>query len=80
MAKFVTWNARGLCNLDAQGSLKTLLSVSKANVVMIQETKAKEIFDSVWSLIFPIGWRWLGVPAIGLSGGMLLAWNSNEIS
>ncbi|KAF5188732.1 hypothetical protein FRX31_021682, partial [Thalictrum thalictroides] len=68
MAKCVSWNARGLCNLDAQGSVKTLLKLTKANVVMIQETKVWDCIDGISSSVFPNGWRWVGVPSIGLSG------------
>ncbi|KAF5194682.1 hypothetical protein FRX31_015732, partial [Thalictrum thalictroides] len=68
MAILVTWNARGLCNLDAQGSVKALLNVSKANVVMIQETKVRGNFDGVCNLLFPSGWMWKCVPSVGLSG------------
>ncbi|KAF5176576.1 hypothetical protein FRX31_033837, partial [Thalictrum thalictroides] len=69
MTKLVSWNARGLCNLDAQGSVKSLLKLSKANVVMIQETKVRDCIDGIGSLVFPNGWRWECVPSMGLSGG-----------
>ncbi|KAF5196675.1 hypothetical protein FRX31_013738, partial [Thalictrum thalictroides] len=79
MAKILSWNARGLCNLDAQGSVKLLLTKSKANVCMIQETKIKELAYVGNANLFPMGWLWKFVPSFGLSGGMLLAWNPSEI-
>ncbi|KAF5206481.1 hypothetical protein FRX31_003929 [Thalictrum thalictroides] len=78
MAKVLSWNARGLCNLDAQGSVKWLLNKSKADIVMLQETKIKEkaVVDNAF---FPVGWKWEFVPSLGLFGGMLMAWNPNVI-
>ncbi|KAF5182983.1 hypothetical protein FRX31_027430, partial [Thalictrum thalictroides] len=79
MAKVLLWNARGLCNLDAQGSVKWLLNKSKADIVMLQETKIKEkaVVDN--ASMFPVGWRWEFVPSLRLSGGMLMARNPNVI-
>ncbi|KAF5187905.1 hypothetical protein FRX31_022508, partial [Thalictrum thalictroides] len=70
MAKVVSWNARGLCNLDAQGSVDMLLKMTKANVILLQESKLKESKGIDDAKLLPIGWQWLCVPSIGISGGM----------
>ncbi|KAF5191738.1 hypothetical protein FRX31_018672 [Thalictrum thalictroides] len=79
MAKVVSWNARGLCNLDSQGSVSMLLKKTKANVILIQETKIKESGGIDDAKLFPKEWKWVCVPSIGLSGGMVLAWNPCDI-
>ncbi|KAF5184672.1 hypothetical protein FRX31_025737 [Thalictrum thalictroides] len=68
MARILTWNARGLCNLDAQGSVNMLRKKSKADVIMIQETKVrdKEVIEK--TNMWPNDWKWAFCTIKGVLG------------
>ncbi|KAF5181168.1 hypothetical protein FRX31_029246, partial [Thalictrum thalictroides] len=54
--------------------------MTKANVILIQESKIKDSRGIVDAKLFPNEWEWECVSSNGLSGGMVLAWNTNEIA
>jgi len=74
-AKILCWNVRGLNSRARQDTVRTLITSCQVDVVCLQETKMPGISRGcILSLLgsdFP---HWLELPAIGASGGILVAW------
>jgi exonuclease III len=78
----LNWNARGLNNPARRQVVRNLVSDSKATIVTIQETKI-EAFDSTLvneTLGNNFVEHFAVLPSVGLSGGILLAVNSEHYS
>jgi ABC-type cobalamin/Fe3+-siderophores transport system ATPase subunit len=45
----VTWNCRGLCDLENRGILFTYLRQLKANIIALQETNGEEQQHRFWN-------------------------------
>lgn len=78
---FTSWNIRGLNRLIARKNLKKLILESKADVVIIQETKCStwsdQITDTIWDSNH-ISWE--AVNSTGSSGGLLCIWNKKVVN
>lgn len=75
----VSWNIRGAGNEVARANVKKLLMETKANVLLLQETKCSD-WDAIWTDGF---WRgednkWEDSQAEGQSGGLLSSWLSAD--
>ncbi|KAF5185023.1 hypothetical protein FRX31_025385 [Thalictrum thalictroides] len=77
--KLVTWNVRGLANDETCGAVRNLIKDVKPVIIILQETKISDQFDPSLSLLWRHPWRFEHIPSIGLSGGLLVAWNSDFI-
>lgn len=79
--KIISWNVRGACGGLARDNVKQVLFRNQANVLMLQETKCKSwsdaMRDSIWSLKNHL---WVEVDAVGLSGGLVLSWESDLLT
>lgn len=75
----LNWNVRGLNSRAKQDNVRLLSNQMKATVVCLQETKMESISDDV--IIHSLGQRFVAqyafLPAIGSSGGILLACDDN---
>ena len=79
--KIVFWNVRGLHSRAKRTAVRSIISSVSPNVVCLQETKLD-------SFLLPLVVETLGscfldyffLPASSTRGGILLAWNRNEIS
>ena len=78
--KLISWNVRGLNEVDKRLQIRNLLSSWKADIVCLQETKlewiTRGIVRSIWSCPY-VDWLYLG--SDGASGGILLIWNSRVV-
>ncbi|KAF5184280.1 hypothetical protein FRX31_026135, partial [Thalictrum thalictroides] len=52
----------------------------KPYVLILQETKVSDPLDPIFNLIWRHPWHVEVVPSIGLSGGIVVAWNSDFIN
>ena len=78
--KLISWNVRGLNEVDKRLQIRNLLLSWKADIVCLQETKlewiTRGIVRSIWSCPY-VDWLYLGFD--GASGGILLIWNSRVV-
>jgi exonuclease III len=73
--KIMIWNVRGLNSLARQDTVRTLVEATQADIVCIQETKIANMPQQV--LLSALGSSftdYLELPAMGASGGILVAW------
>lgn len=73
--KILIWNVRGLNSAARQDSLRTIVDASRADILCIQETKISAMSNRV--LLSALGSdfsEFSAVPAVGASGGVLVAW------
>lgn len=78
--KILSWNVRGLGNRDCKRMLKEIVQRSKADLVLVQESKLESVNHSIISKIssFPrISWVFLH--SIGTAGGIIICWNKDSI-
>ncbi|KAF5190420.1 hypothetical protein FRX31_019993, partial [Thalictrum thalictroides] len=66
--KIISWNARGLCNLNAQGSVATILRMYNPDLLWLQETKieSREVVNE--ARMWDEEWGWEFLPSVGASG------------
>jgi exonuclease III len=75
---FLIWNVRGLNSSARQDAVRTLVQSSKADIVCLQETKMAAV--PVRTLLSILGSEFscsMELPAIGASGGILVAWKQS---
>lgn len=77
----LSWNVRGLGSPKKIAEIKNYLKDINPSIIIIQESKAKEIdrafIKSIWSSRY-VGW--VHKDAIGASGGIIIMWNELAIS
>jgi exonuclease III len=74
----LVWNVRGLNSVARQNSLRTLVESSRADIVCIQEMKITNMSQQiVLSALGSCFLDFLAVPAVGVSGGILVAWKNH---
>jgi exonuclease III len=75
-ANFLIWNVRGLNSSARQDAVRTLVEASRADIVcLLQETKMAAISQIVMlSMLGTEFTNHVELPAIGSSGGILVAW------
>jgi exonuclease III len=77
--KLLSFNCRGLASPSKKSSLKRLVMSHQPDVLFLQETLADECSATQALLkLFP-GWDFLGLDAIGRSGGLVIGWNQKKI-
>lgn len=73
----VSWNCRGLGNISKADSVKDLLKIATADILLLQETKIEEasllLSKSKWSLK-----SGKVVSARGTSGGLATLWSDDN--
>ena len=71
----VSWNVRGVCNDVARANVRKLIRESRANILLLQETKCSS-WNDIWSDGFWQGNnnRYEVSEARGLSGGLISSW------
>lgn len=76
---FLSYNCRGLANLQKKSSIKRMVAINDPHIILLQETmgasenvkKALESWLSSW--VFEV------VDAIGKSGGLAIGWLTKQI-
>jgi hypothetical protein len=69
------WNVRGLNSRARQETVCTLVTSCQADIIYLQETKIAAISRGVLlSMLGSEFTNWVEVPAIGASGGIIIAW------
>ena len=79
--KIISWNVRGLGSKTKRGVIKDLVKKENPDIIVFQETK-KETIDwkviaGIWGVRFK---EWVWLPAIGRSGGILIAWDVRAVT
>lgn len=78
---FTSWNVRGINNRIAVKNVKRLLRDSRANILILQETKCHDwsdrVVDSFWD---SSSHGWIAVNSLGTAGGLLISWDKQYIS
>ena len=78
--KLLSWNVRGLNEVDKRLQIRNLLRSWMADIVCLQETKlewiTRGIVRSLWSCPY-VDWLYLG--SDGASGGILLMWDKRVV-
>lgn len=79
--KIISWNVRGLGEWGKRKDIKDFLLNCSPNIVLLQETKLKEVgaFDirSIWGVRCK---DWIFLPSCGASGGVLIMWDTKFAS
>jgi exonuclease III len=73
--KIIVWNVWGLNSAARKDSVHTLVEATSADIVCIQETKIVAMSQQV--ILSTLGSSFtdfLELPAVGASGGILIAW------
>lgn len=78
--KILSWNVRGLNNRDRRRLLKEMVRKSKAEVVLVQESKL-ELVDCwvIYDLNSFSRTGWISLPSIGAARGVIIFWNKDCI-
>jgi hypothetical protein len=78
--KIITWNVRGLNDLNKRLLVRHLLRSWKADIICLQETKpdliTKGLVRNIWG-IHHVDWLYLS--SMGASGGILLMWDTRVV-
>ena len=78
--KIITWNVRGLNDLNKCLLVRHLLRSWKADIICLQETKldliTKGLVRNIWG-IHHVDWLYLGL--MGALGGILLMWDTRVV-
>ena len=76
----LSWNIRGASNLVNRRNIRAVVQECKAPVLCVQETKCPHWNEK---MIITLGMGsdvgWLDSPSLGLSGGLLLAWDKSIV-
>jgi exonuclease III len=76
--KVLVWNVCGLNSVARQDSLRTFVESSRADIVCIEETKITNMSQRiVLSALGSCFSDFVVVPAVGASGGFLVAWKNH---
>jgi exonuclease III len=76
----LSWNVRGLNDVDRQATVNEIISASSCHIVCLQETKL-DVVDQ-YTASFLGGFRLKSFaqrPAIGTRGGILLLWDDDTV-
>ncbi|KAG6638248.1 hypothetical protein CIPAW_10G022700 [Carya illinoinensis] len=78
--KIVSWNVRGLNEINKRLRIRNMLREWKVDIVCLQETKLKtidrRIVRSLWSGVH-VDWAYLA--SNGASGGVLVLWDRRVV-
>ena len=74
--RILSWNVRGLHDLDKRMVIKSMVRKHKPDLVCFQETKMKEMFERiVRSLGFGRNLVWVSLDVKGTMGGVTVLWD-----
>ncbi|KAG6636557.1 hypothetical protein CIPAW_11G119300 [Carya illinoinensis] len=80
LPKILTWNVRGLNDINKRLRIRSLLRQWKVDIICLQETKLKQItrrtIQSIWGCQY-VGWAYL--PSDGALGGILVMWDKRVV-
>lgn len=77
----LSWNVHGLGSLNQRAIIKRVIRHSMASLVLIQVTKISSLEDCmVRQIAGPRFFNWVGLNAVGSSGGILLVWDSQKLA
>ena len=78
--KIVSWNVRGLNEVEKHVRIRHLIREWKANIVCLQETKLKMIsrktVRSLWNNIYV---DWVDLASSRASGGVVVMWDERVV-
>ncbi|KAG2682772.1 hypothetical protein I3760_11G205400 [Carya illinoinensis] len=78
--KIVSWNVRGLNEVNRRSQIRHLLREWNADIVCLQETKLKlinrKMVRSIWSWLYV---DWVYLAAQGASSGILVLWDRRVV-
>src|SRR5271168_395039 len=78
--KLVSWNVRGLNSPGKSRMLKNMIKMEKPQMCFLQETKCNNsTLERILSKAWP-GCRSVVVDALGASGGLAIAWNTQVVN
>lgn len=72
--KIILWNVRGLRSDDRRLAVKALKRRNNAQLVLIQESKLREMFDFARGLRGSRYVKWLVVDVVGSVDGIIILW------
>lgn len=76
--KFVTYYIMGLGGQLKENDVKELVKKQQANMLCLQETKMKMLDKRSCASLWDGGdFDWVFKPTVGLSGGLLIMWDSS---
>lgn len=79
LINILNWNCRGINSSRTRHLLKDLIIDNKVDLVAIQETKKEEFNNRCLQEISYRTDKWIWLPSLGRSGGILVGWDSNKI-
>ncbi|KAF5191476.1 hypothetical protein FRX31_018934, partial [Thalictrum thalictroides] len=59
--------------------VRMLMEVHKPEIMLIQETKIEDTSLQSIRDLWRHPWKFIQIPSIGLSGGQIIAWNSDLV-
>lgn len=68
------WNARGLNSRARRSAVRDIVEQHRISIVCLQETKLEQVSVPMNIDIAGIDFDYVFLPAIGVSGGVLVAW------
>lgn len=72
----ISWNVRGLNDIDKRRVIKSLIHDWRADIYCFQETKMEGDYGEVVKHLFSNRWAdYVGLEANGRSGGILIMWD-----
>lgn len=78
--KILTWNVRGSGAAEKRKNIKATICKINPDFIVLQEAKRelvnRKFVGSIWRSRFK---AWSLLPAMGRSGGTLIAWDSRKI-
>jgi hypothetical protein len=72
------WNVRGLNDRARRNVVRETLLLHKPSIVCIQETKLSSVCNVLAIEILGTAFDYVVLPAVGVAGGILLAWCRDE--
>lgn len=79
ISSILVWNVRGLNHKSHRDSVRDLIAATRPEIVCLQETKVQDMSPRI--LLSTLGTsldQHVALPAIGMRGGVLIAWSSTS--
>lgn len=75
----LSWNVRGMVNRDKRAVIKRGISNLTPDILCVQESKMQALSDGVVKEVWGLRpCKWLALPSLGASGGILLVWDVDK--
>lgn len=76
--KILSWNVRGLGNRDRRRMVKEMVQRSKADLVLVQESKLEIVNRMIISEISSfLSTGWVFLPSVRATRGIIIFWNKD---